>query len=269
MAGGQSLKGSRLSRARGWRLDRGSTSGIDPPLLLILGSPTSRRRWGAKSVATARKNRGELLPSLLQNCGEREIGEGEKPRILGKRCSGLSAKDRRAFLLARGPKGLLFVGKVPAACRILQSRLLLLGIEIDGCAIRASSGCCSAARIFAKGQPSTVALGLFIRRELKLFAGVFPLSIALSLTPGTRRTGAALAGNPVAEAWCSCRRMAGGQSLKGSRLSRARGWRLDRGSTLGIDPPLLLVLGSPTSRRRLSSGRKKFRTDDCCSIERI
>ncbi|GER51844.1 UDP-N-acetylmuramoylalanine--D-glutamate ligase [Striga asiatica] len=92
---------------------------------------------------------------------------------------------------------------------------------------------------------------------------------ARSQTPGTRRTGAALAGNPVAEAWCSCRWMAGGQSLKGSRLSWARGRRLDRGSTSGIDPPLLLVLGSPTSRRRLSSGRKEFRRDDCYSIERI
>ncbi|GER33648.1 phosphoenolpyruvate carboxylase family protein [Striga asiatica] len=138
-------------------------------------------------------------------------------------CSGLSAKDRPTSVLARDPKG-----------------LLLLKIETDGCSIRASSGCCSlpekarvytvmangwvhsfadrAARIFAKGQPLTVAFGLFSRQELKLFAGVFPLSIARSLTPGTRRTGAALAGNPVAEAWCSCRRMARG--LGGRRRAR-------------------------------------------------
>ncbi|GER31032.1 Seryl-tRNA synthetase [Striga asiatica] len=146
-------------------------------------------------------------------------------------CSGLSAKDRPASVLARDPKG-----------------LLLLRIETVGCSIRASSGCCSlpekarvytamangwvhsfagrAARIFAKGQPSTVALGLFSRRELKLFAGVFPLSIAQSLTPGTRRTGAALAGNPVAEAWCSCRWMAGGQIRSkqcGRNLGKGRG----------------------------------------------
>ncbi|GER34795.1 calcium-dependent protein kinase 28 [Striga asiatica] len=143
-------------------------------------------------------------------------------------CSGLSAKDRPASLLARDPKG-----------------LLLLRIETDGCWIRASSGCCSlpekarvytsmtngwvhsfagrAARIVAKGQPSTVALGLFSHRGLKLFAGVFPLSIARSLTPGTRRTGAALAGNPVVEAWCSCRRMAGGRSSKVSEVVGAHG----------------------------------------------
>ncbi|GER44581.1 glutamate 5-kinase, partial [Striga asiatica] len=51
---------------------------------LLLNREDMRRGWRAESVAAARKNRGELLPSLLQNRGDREIGEGEKPRILGK-----------------------------------------------------------------------------------------------------------------------------------------------------------------------------------------
>ncbi|GER34794.1 Seryl-tRNA synthetase [Striga asiatica] len=89
-----------------------------------------------------------------------------------------------------------------------------------------------AARIVAKGQPSTVALGLFSCRELKLFAGVFPLSIARSLTPGTRRTGAALAGNPVAEAWFSCRWMAGGRSSKVSEVVGAHRFLVARNGWL-------------------------------------
>ncbi|GER33087.1 thiJ/PfpI domain protein, partial [Striga asiatica] len=162
-------------------------------------------------------------------------------------CSGLSAKDRPASVLARDPKG-----------------LLQLRIETDGCSIRASSGCCSlpekarvytamangwvhsfagrAARIFAKGQPSTVALCLFSRREMKLFAGIFPLSIARFLTPGTRRTGAALAGNPVAEAWCSCRRMAGGQISKVSEVVGAHGLLVARNGWLS-NSLVLLVIG--------------------------